>query len=410
MIRRNSLLALGLMALSSPAAADGLRLRTDFAFHGGWSAGSSLDSALGFQNRFTSTGNARLIWEKSLGDFSFEFQSHLSFAQGDAVAYATALAPFLPPTAPSTLFDLRRTWLSSAGTIATNTIDRLSVSYATPNLVIKLGRQAITWGNGMVFHPTDIVAPFSPNAFDTAYKPGADMVYAQYLFDSGADIQAIWLPRAASFGAPTAFASSTYALRGRMMLGPIDTRLMLARDRGDTVSSLSLGGPLAGASWNLEVAKWTLTTGARHLTYLANISNFGTLFGRNISYFAEYYHNGFGVDASLPFDSLPASLTKRMSTGQVFNTGKDFLALGAQVEITPDLMIAPNAVINLGDGSAIAALVGNLTLDDNTNVIFNYLHPLGRAGTEFGGRETSAGSGIYIGPSRAVTVQLVRYF
>ena len=110
------------------------------------------------------------------------------------------------------------------------------------------------------------------------------------------------------------------------------------------------------------------------------------------------------------FIYISASLTKRMSTGQVFNAGKDFLALGLQMQINPDLMFAPNAVINLNDGSAIAGLVGNLTLDDNTNLTFSYLHPQGRVGSEFGGRETSAGSGIYLGPSRALTVQLVRYF
>lgn len=411
MTRANKpLLALFWLLAAAPVAADGLRLRTDIATTGGWSHPASLDTALGFQNRFTTTANARLIWDKTLGDFKVEVQSHLAFAQGDAVAYGTALSPFLPAAAPATLFDLTRIWASNTNTVATNTIDRLNVSYASQNLVIRIGRQAITWGGGTVFHPTDILAPFAPNALDTSYKPGADMVYGQYLFASGADFQAVWVPRSATPGGPVTFANSTTGLRARTMLGPVDTALMLARDRGDSLAALTLGAPLGGASISLEYAQWALASGGSARSYLANVANFGILMGRNISYYAEYYHNGFGVDASVPFDSLPASLTKRMSTGQVFNAGRDFLALGLQMQITPDLTLAPNALVNLNDHSALAAVAVNLTLDDNTNLVVNYLHPFGAVGTEFGGRETSAGSGIYIGPSRSLTVQLVRYF
>jgi hypothetical protein len=406
--------AFGLAALcilgAGAAQGDGFRLRTDYALTGAWSHPASLDTALGFENRTNGSGNARLIWEKSLGDFRIEAQSRLSFSQGDTVAYATALAPFMPAPVPSTLFDLTRSWQSNANTTVTNTIDRLSVAYASPHVVLKIGRQAITWGNGLVFHPTDIVAPFSPGAIDTSYKPGADMIYAQYLFDSGADLQLIAVPRGASPGGPIAFTSSTYALRARAMLGPIDTGLMLARDRGDSVATLSLGGPLAGASWNVEYAHWALASGTAQASYLANISNFGTLFNRNISYYAEYFHNGFGVANTVALDSLPASLSKRLSTGQVFNLGQDYLALGAQVELSADLSLAPNAVINLTDGSALAGVVVNYTLDDNTNAVLSYTHPFGAVGTDFGGRETTAGSGIYLRPSRSLTMQLVRYF
>jgi len=399
-----------LVALSTAAGAEGLRLRTDYGSSGSWATANSVDAALGFQNRTTGGGHARLMWDKTLGDFRVEFQSNLSFSQGDNVAFATALAPLLPTPAPASLFNLTTTLQSNANTSVTNTIDRLSVTYATPHFVLKAGRQAITWGSGTVFQISDIIAPFAPNALDTSYKPGVDMVYLQTLFDSGADIQAIWVPRGPGLAAPPDFANSTFAARARTMLGPVDTALMLARDREDSVATLSAGGPLGGASWNVEYAYWGLSGGADARSYLANIANFGTLWGRNISYFAEYYHNGFGVDASVPFDSLPASLTKRMSTGQVFNAGMDFLALGAQMQITPDLSLAPNLVISVNDRSALAGVFVNYTLDDNTNAVFSYSQPFGAAGTEFGGRETSSGSGVYIGPSRAATFQLVRYF
>ncbi len=409
MIRALSLI-LAASVIASPALAEGLRLRLEYSTNGAWSPASSLDTALGFQNRTTGSGSARLMWDKNIGSFRFEVHSHMAFSQGDNVAYATALAPFVPTPAPSTLYNLTSTWLTNSNTRVTNTIDRLSVTYSTTNLVLKVGRQAITWGSGTVFHPSDIVAPFSPSAIDTAYKPGADMIYAQYLFDNGADIQAIAVPRAATLGGPVAFGSSTYAARMQMQLGSLDTRVMLARDRGDSVGSLGLSGALGGASWNAEYVRWVLASGASHPSWLFNISNFGTLGEMNISYFGEYFHNGFGVGAAVPLDSLPASLTKRMSTGQVFLPGVDFLALGAMVQMTADLSITPSALVSLDDRSALAALAVAYTLGDNTNLVFNYSQPIGPVGTEFGGRETTAGSGIYGTGSRSATLQLVHFF
>lgn len=408
MIRAASLFALALATLAPAALADGLRVRTAYGLSGSWAAPGSLDVLMGFQNRQLGSGSVRVMWDKSVGPFQVEFHSHLAFSHGDDVKFATALAAPAPPA--SNLFDLTQTWQSTGNTTVTNTIDRLSVSFGTPNFYMKLGRQAITWGNGTVFHPGDIVAPFSPTATDTSYKPGADMIYAQYLFDNGSDIQLIAVPRGVTLGGPIVFTSSTYALRASTSLGSLDTSLMLARDRGDSVATLDLSGPLGGASWNAEYVHWALDTGATHSSWLFNISNFGALGEMNIAYFAEYFHNGFGVASSKPVSELPDHLTKRMSTGQVFLGGQDFLALGAQVQITADLSIAPNAIVSLNDHSALGAMVVNYTLGDNTNLMFNYLHPFGAQGTEFGGRETAPSSDTYVGPSKSATLQLVHFF
>ncbi len=411
MIRAASLVLILLwVAVAAQVQADGLRLRFAAGLSGGWSDGSSYAASLGMENRFSQSGSARLMWDKSVGDFRFQVHSHLSYASGDNIGYAAALLVVLPTPSPATLFNLTSTISSSGSHVFTNTIDRLSVTYAAPSFVIKVGRQAITWGSGLAFHPGDIVAPFSPNTVDTAYKPGADMIYAQYLFDNGADIQAIALPRPATTGGPVMYTSSTYALRTNLQLGSLDASAMFALDRGDTVSGVGLSGALGGASWNAEYIHWALSTGAVHPSWLFNISNFGTLGNWNISYFAEYYHNGFGVASSVDFLSFPASLKKRMSAGQVFYGGTDFLALGGQVQVNADLSFAPNAVISLNDGSLVAGLVVNYTLGDNTNLVFSYSHPIGAHGSEFGGRETTSGSGIYVGPSQYAVMQLVHFF
>jgi len=403
-------LVLALGAGGAPALAGAPRLRTVYSSNGAWNTAGSLDAMLGYRNRTTGTGGLRLMWSASAGSFRFDAATHLAFSQGDNVAYATALAAVLPPAGPTTLFDLTRRWQSNANTSVTNRIDRLSIGFSSDNLVLKIGRQAITWGSGMVFRPADIVSPFAPNTIDTAYKPGADMIYGQFLFENGADIQAIAVPRATALGGPVAFGASTTALRLHGTLGALDANLMLARDHGDTVATLGLGGALGGASWNAEYVDWALASGARVPSWLVNISNFGQLWGRNVSYFGEVYHNGFGVGGATALSALPASLSKRMSAGQVFFAGRDFLALGMNMELSADATLAPNAIVSLNDHSVLAGVTFNYALGDNTNIRFNYTQPIGVVRTEFGGRESAPGSGVFARPARALTVQLIRFF
>ena len=61
---------------------------------------------------------------------------------------------------------------------------------------LRFGRQALSWGNGLFYAPMDLVNPFDPAAIDTEYKAGDDMLYLQYLQDSGNDLQAAVVVRA----------------------------------------------------------------------------------------------------------------------------------------------------------------------------------------------------------------------
>ncbi|MFQ5623589.1 MAG: hypothetical protein ACE5FS_09345 [Paracoccaceae bacterium] len=224
---------------------------------------SSLDAALGFADRQTAFAGLRVMWNEAAGPLQFEIHSNLRLTHGDDPAYRAAVAPFLPKPPPATLLDLTANLHSGGRTEFSNTVDRLSVTYAGPSLVVKIGRQAITWGSGIFFHPSDIVAPFAPNQLDTSYKPGVDMIYAQYLFESGADIQAIAVPRPARDGGPVISDASTFALRGSHTLGELNIGFTAARDRGDTLAGFTLGGALGGAAWNAEIVHHDVSGGAR---------------------------------------------------------------------------------------------------------------------------------------------------
>ena len=102
-----------------------------------------------------------------------------------------ALYPRLPSD-DRRLFDLTQINEDEAKLAAVSRLDRFSVGYTGDNGVLRLGRQAVTWGNGLIFNTVmDIFNPFDPTAIDKEYKSGDDILYGQYLRDNGDDFQVL---------------------------------------------------------------------------------------------------------------------------------------------------------------------------------------------------------------------------
>ena len=62
-------------------------------------------------------------------------------------------------------------------------LDRFNFSFEGEFGRITLGRQAVTWGNGLVFNPMDVFNSFSPYDTDRDYKKGDDMACFEMVFE-----------------------------------------------------------------------------------------------------------------------------------------------------------------------------------------------------------------------------------
>ena len=405
-----AVLARGLF-LASPVRADDLTGRLEVTGISSWNGDDSLDALLGYQTTFDGFGNARVMWEPSFGDFDFSLHYALDVHAGEGVDLARQQQALYGEPPPATLFNLSQTLVDEQNLLISHEIDRLSLGYSASNIVVRVGRQALTWGSGMVFHPLDLVDPFAPNTADTEYKPGVDMLYGQYLFDNGSNLEAIAVPRAPVAGADPSWDASSFALRYSGAIGDLSTVLTLARDRGDTVAGLGLGGPLGDATWNAELMPVFADDGTVTVSALANISAGVMIADHNATVFAEFFHNGFGVGGSgVPMDELPQDLGDRLTRGQLFTSSRDYLAAGMTYEATPLLTVSPSVIVNLNDLSATLAAQANWSLGDNTNLIFGATLPFGKAGSEFGGRYLTDGSRTTAEPSKTAYVQLRQYF
>lgn len=398
---------------SSAAVADpnDIHGRLELQDAGIFARDDSIESALGDQDANDLLGNFRFTWEPSWDEWSVSFHYVLTLEDGGDVPLVRAEASLLPAP-PATWFDLTDTFMNHGQATGSQSIDRLAVAYTASDFVVRVGRQALTWGSGLVFRPMDLFDPFSPSATDTEYKPGTDMLYTQWLFADGSDLQFIVVPRPVRLGAAPTSNASSIALHFQTLLFGHNTTWLIARDHGDWVGALGVNGALSGATWNLEFVPTAVDKGAARISALANISDATTLLDRNATVFAEYYHNGFGVTGGSGYNlaSLPPDLLDRLARGQIFDTRQDYLATGLTLEVSPLFTVNPTIIAGLDDASLFALFAGTYSLSDDLNLIAGVQVPVGPAHTEFGGMPLSAGSGTFLSSPGQIYVQLRRYF
>jgi hypothetical protein len=368
-----------------------------------------VQAALGEASANDVAGNLRFTWEPTWGAWSLQAHYLVQPENGPAVDLVRAETGLIS-VPPPTLLNLTDTF-ENGSWLASQRIDRLALTYTTSDLVVRVGRQALTWGSGLVFRPMDLFDPFGPTATDTEYKPGVDMLYVQRLFADGSDLQFILAPRPARFGGPIEVDQSSIALHYHATVLGHQATFLVARDHGDVVAAAGVNGGLGGGTWNVEVVPTALRGGGVRVSVLANYSDAVTLFGRNTTVFAEYYRNGFGVpDQPFNLADLPPALTDRLARGQVFTTRRDYLAGGLTLEATPLLTLSPTLIVDLNDGSALALLAATYSLADNVSLVAGAQAPIGPARSEFGGLPLSASSPVLLAPPGQLYVQLRRYF
>ena len=310
--------------------------------------------------------------------------------------------------------DLHHTVTDKGERYGEHYLDRLSLTYSDVHAVFRLGRQALTWGGGLVFHPMDLFNPFQPNAVDTEYKTGADMLYGQWLFDSGADIQGVVVPRRDPLTRDLEEEQSSAGLKWHGFIGAEQQygyELMLARDYQSEVLGLALNGTLGGATWTAEAVPTRLSNSSLRTSWLTNIQYAWTCFSRNCTGYAEYYRNGFGVGGTgNTLADLPVALTDRLARGELFSVSRNYLALGLTLEWTPLLNIKPLLMTNLDDKSALLVVQAVRSLSENASLTLAAQSGMGPRGTEYGGLETARGSDVYSPPERYLYARIDWYF
>jgi len=412
-------------ALTSACVQTTIAAETDYEFGGHTKArllgqsfpGNSLFNSLTGSSSLDLEADLRLNFVADSGPWTFDLAWQLFAGFGDRIEYTRLL-----PTEAALLFqrllnDDRRLFnlsdvIRDDGKFAAlHHLDRLSITYANEKSVIKFGRQAITWGNGLFFSPMDIVNPFDPATIDTEYKAGDDMLYGQYLRDNNDDIQAAVVFRRNRVTGDLESDEGTASIKYHGIAGEAEYDLLIARSYGNAILGIGGNHSIGGAVWRGDIIITDTSAGTK-TELVTNLSHSWIWVGKNVSGVVEYFYNGFGQKDGRynPSDlALNPELLQRLARGQTFSLGRHYIAGGLSIEVTPLWVLTPNLFANIDDGSALLQIVTRNNLGEDLEFIGALNVPLGPDGSEYGGIQSGVDD-LFFSSNASIFAQLAWYF
>ncbi|GAB1256518.1 hypothetical protein NBRC116494_10200 [Aurantivibrio plasticivorans] len=317
-------------------------------------------------------------------------------------------------------FDLTKVFHDEEKSVALHRLDRFNIGYARDDWVVRLGRQIVSWGNGLLFNSVDFFNPFDPASLDKEYKIGDDMLFGQYLANDGDDVQVVAVIRRNGAGdvreAVASEAIKYHAwvdnwLNGESWFSGAELEVVIARHYRDEIIAAGLVNNVGDAVWRGELMLSHSTGYANSsasgssalrssesdklvMSFVTNLSYSWVWLGKNVSGIVEYYYNGFGLtgDYSLERVMSDAALFERVERGELYTIGRHYLGLSGVVELTPLMTFSPSAFVNLADQSALVQLSVSYSAAQNVQIIGAINLPVGSSGTEYGGLKQTTGS------------------
>lgn len=402
-----------LLGVATTLNANGLELEGRLKWFSTASMFPSHDSQRQLQGTpaYDHSADVRVMASQEVGPFKLLLHHSTIWLNGDGVLLGSGGDATVDQTARD---DERRrwdwTWNIDQGRrhTALHRLDRVAVNWQRGNWDVTIGREAVSWGSGMVFQPMDLFSPFSPTVVDRDYKAGDDLVKISRLLDNGHDLQLLYIARRNPTGEATADVAST-ALKWHGYAGPIEFEAAAGEHYGEPVYASSVRFPIGQGLMRADLVATRDNGGGWVYSGILNADISHVIAERTAYFFAEYFHNGWGV-SQLPerIDTLPQGLTERLLRGEVFNLMRDYLALGASYEWHPLLSQTTTLITNLHDASSLLQVGLSYVPGDKQTVQVGWIEPLGRAGDEFGGIPV-LGDGITTGAASRFYLRWVYY-
>ncbi|MBU2552461.1 MAG: hypothetical protein KKB20_28870 [Proteobacteria bacterium] len=308
-------------------------------------------------------------------------------------------------------FDLTRVMDETGDRLLYHRLDRLVLTVQPSWGTIRLGRQAATWGNGLLFNPMDLFNPFSPADFVRDYKVGDDMVSVQFPVATTGDAQFLYVPRRDRTTRDVEWNQSSCAGKVHFASGDTEFDLMAGHHYQDSVVGFGSTGYWGNAAWRLD-ATWTFLEEDRgkdgYLSLVANMDYSWVWAEKNYYGFIEFFYNGLGTNRYQ--ESLTdLDLAERLSRGELYSLGRYYLSGHVKVELHPLFSIYLTLINNLSDPSGTFQPRAVWDVSQNVQVTFGANVHYGSPGTEYGGWEIP-GTRLLSGPSNAAYVWVSYYF
>jgi hypothetical protein len=354
----------------------------------------------------------RTLFTTSRGGFGVAIDHMVVYEGGDSTGFRFSPAGRLDQTPTDDerrLFDL--TWEIEDGARhrTVHRFDRLALEYRAADWGLTAGRRAVSWGNGIVFQPVDLFAPFSPTTVDRDYKPGEDVILFDRLAASGNDVQLLGVFRRDEGGDRDLDAAS-FGGKWHGHFGERELELIAGRHYRDTVAGSSLRVPIGTALLRADLLVTDVDDAGTFVSALVNLDYSLVVAQKNAYVFAELFRNGFGIgEDEVDLANLPERLTVRLERGEVFNLMRHYVAVGGTVEWHPLVSQSLTVIASLDDGSALLQSELRWEPSDASRLDVGVIDGRGRRGEEFGALPLPLPGDPTTGGSTSVYLRFVWY-
>ena len=244
--------------------------------------------------------------------------------------------------------------------------DRLFAQATVGKSTIRLGRQAISFGHGMVFNPMDLVQPFSIATIDNEYKAGIDALRVERYFGMAGQITGV-----VAYAGSWDVEGLTAVLNANGTFGWTDVSLFGGMVRSDRVLGTGVATSIGAVGLHSDV---TLTMPSSTNTNTDVEDPFVRLttgaFWRPFptsSVTVEYYYQSVGADNVA--DYLQFAQSDRYARGELWVMGQHYTSLAWAQEITA-LSSGSLAIIgNVVDASALVSPSLSLSVSDEVQLV-----------------------------------------
>lgn len=303
------------------------------------------------------------------------------------LAAAGLLQAGMPVNDNRRLFDFTKVLSDDDSYVLYHRLDRLVLDLFPEWGTVRLGRQALTWGHGLLFNPMDLFNPFSPTDFQRDYKIGDDMAFVQADIGSLGSLQALALPRRDLETSDVEWEQSALAAKLHHAWGNLGVDFMAAKNYQDTVAGLGMVGYLGDAAWRCDITYTKMDddySDGSYLSLIANIDYSWVWGGKNWYGWLEFYFNGLGKDDPEQAISDPA-IVERLAQGTLFVLGRAYVDAQLKYEIHPLVTLYAVTMVSLHDGSFLLQPRAVWSATQNTEVQLGGNAYIGGDGTEYGG-------------------------
>ncbi len=323
------------------------------------------------------------------------------------------------------LFDLTSRLEQKDNRLWYHRLDRLYLSWNTDTFDCRVGRQAVTWGNGMLFNPMDLFNPFSPTDVERDYKIGDDMFSLEATGAFG-NLHMLAVPRRDPVDQRISTDHSSAAIKYHATVYGLEWDAMLGIHCRDVVAGAGITGYLGGAAWRMDTILtvpdkdadlWT--SWEKRKNYVAMVANADLSwfwFGKNWYGLIECHYNSlmstdYGKNIAVPY------ITQRLGRGDLNTLGRLYAAGTVQLEAHPLVNLYLTLLTNLEDPSGV--MQPRLLYDPTANCRITIGASLywGSTGSEFGGwklpdpvPDTSADPAVEVAPNDRIYAWLAWYF